>query len=268
MERFCTHDRLKEMAHTLDTNMNKAFNQICTWFAPKNKVFAGSGSLHNHIAFAVGINSLGVEVFFKRLLKKLGIAISDNVAYYLQLKEKNRVKRLAKVKTREAKVNKNKRKHDKMAEHTKVAKKERHKREGTYRRGMNLDDPIGDEDGGEKATEKNTKRTLFCEYCGLSGHSTKRSKKCTAKDSVVRRFNKQDGKLLSANRNAPGADAEPEALTAEALLAREDCDAMDSLPFDAEYDSEPDTLLLSMMLEDGADSDDDSDGVHVVGGTL
>jgi hypothetical protein len=48
-----------EMGHTLDTNMNEAFNQICTWFAPKNKVFAGTGSLHNRIAMAVSINSLG-----------------------------------------------------------------------------------------------------------------------------------------------------------------------------------------------------------------
>jgi hypothetical protein len=42
---------LIEMAHSLDTNLNKAFNQICTWYAPKNKVFAGSYSLHNRIAF-------------------------------------------------------------------------------------------------------------------------------------------------------------------------------------------------------------------------
>jgi hypothetical protein len=34
MEQFCTQERLNEMAHTLDTNMNEAFNQICTWFAP------------------------------------------------------------------------------------------------------------------------------------------------------------------------------------------------------------------------------------------
>jgi hypothetical protein len=37
---FITQEDLKEMAHSLDTNMNEAFNQICTWFAPtKNKVF-------------------------------------------------------------------------------------------------------------------------------------------------------------------------------------------------------------------------------------
>ena len=64
IERFVTYDRLVEMAHGLDTNMNEAFNQICTWFAPKNKVFAGTGSLPNCISMAVGINSLGFEIYF------------------------------------------------------------------------------------------------------------------------------------------------------------------------------------------------------------
>jgi hypothetical protein len=76
--RFVTQERLNEMAHNLDTNLNEAFNNICTWFAPKNKVFAGTGSLTNRISFAVGINSIGIDVFFKRLFKKLGIAITDN----------------------------------------------------------------------------------------------------------------------------------------------------------------------------------------------
>ena len=66
-ERFVTKDKLVEMAHGLDTNMNKAFNQICTWFAPKNKVYASAYSLHNRIAFAVGINSMGLLEYFKRL---------------------------------------------------------------------------------------------------------------------------------------------------------------------------------------------------------
>jgi hypothetical protein len=126
MSRFVTHERLSEMAHTLDTNMNEAFNQICTWFAPKNKVFAGTGSLHNRIGFAVGINSIGLEMFFRRLFKMMGVPLTDNVAYYLHLKEKTRVKRLAKLKTKEAKLKKNKRKYDKLAEHTLIAKKELH----------------------------------------------------------------------------------------------------------------------------------------------
>jgi hypothetical protein len=179
--RFVMDDRLIEMAHTLDTNMNKAFNQICTWFAPKNKVFAGSYSLHNRFSFAVGINSLGVLEFFKRLFRRLGITMTDNVVHYLKI---------AKVKTSTAKKEKNKRKYEKLKEHTKKAKLERHKRQGTYRKGMNLDDPIedvgnkednGDDDAGRKlAAKKQKKLTGYCEYCGQKGHLQKRSKKCQA----------------------------------------------------------------------------------------
>jgi hypothetical protein len=42
----------------------------CTWFAPKNKVYAGSGSLQNRIAMAVGITSMGVLDFYKKLFAR------------------------------------------------------------------------------------------------------------------------------------------------------------------------------------------------------
>jgi hypothetical protein len=98
IECFITLDKLIEMAHGLDTNMNEAFNQICTWYSPKNKVFAGTGSLANRISFAVGINSVGIHVFFKRwLFISLGITMTTNVHHFLKLKERKRRKRLANV---------------------------------------------------------------------------------------------------------------------------------------------------------------------------
>jgi hypothetical protein len=259
VSRFVTIDRLKEMAHSLDTNMNEAFNQICTWFAPKNKVFAGTGSLSNRIALAVGINSLGVEIFFQRLFKAMGVPITPNVAYYLQLKEKNRVKRLAKLKTKDAKLKKNKRKYDKLAEDTLIAKKELHKRMGTYRRGMNLDEPEDPVAPAAKRTKTPTgPAAKFCVYCGRKDHLTRRSKKCTAQSSNVKRFNRMDGSLVSTNSTDP-ATIELQQQIETATLAREDCERMDSLPFDAEYDSEQD-LPVPFFDEDG-DSDDESVGI-------
>ena len=235
MSRFITPEQLNDMEHSLDTNMNEAFNQICTWFAPKNKVFAGTGSLPNRISLAVGINSLGVEVYFKRLFKKMGIPLTDNVEYYLRLKERTRVNRLQKLKTCEAKIKKNKRKYNKLAEHTKIAKKELLKREGMYRRGMNLDDPFGNDAVKPAAKKTKGSSAKFCEYCGHSDHLTRRSAKCTAKLSSVKRYNKDDGRLLLQNPLLRiGATAEPDDSVSAALLAREDCDHMDSLPFDAE----------------------------------
>ena len=80
--------------------------------------------------------SIGVELFFKRLFKKMGIELTDNVAYYLHTKEKIRVRRLDMIKTRSAKQKKNKRKYDKLQEATRQAKKEFLKREGAYQKGM------------------------------------------------------------------------------------------------------------------------------------
>jgi hypothetical protein len=76
---FITMDKLLEMDHGLDTNQNEAFNSLCTWFAPKNKVSAGSGSLQNRIACAVGISSMGIIAFYKKLFRKMGITVTDNV---------------------------------------------------------------------------------------------------------------------------------------------------------------------------------------------
>jgi hypothetical protein len=65
--------------------MNEAFNNVCTWFSPKNKVFCGTGSLPNRICFAVSINSVGVDVFFSRLYEKLGIV--QQVLWFLSTNE-------------------------------------------------------------------------------------------------------------------------------------------------------------------------------------
>jgi hypothetical protein len=68
--RFVTMDKLQEIAHNMETNMNEGFNNICTWFVPKNKVYAGTVSLPNRIALAVCINSMvGVMPFYTKLFR-------------------------------------------------------------------------------------------------------------------------------------------------------------------------------------------------------
>jgi hypothetical protein len=246
--RFITHDRLEEMAHTLDTNMNEAFNNICTWFAPKNKVFAGTGSLNTRIALAVGINSLGVEVFFKRLFKKLGLPLTPNVAYYLSLKEKNRNKRLQKVKTRESKLKKNKGKNALLAKNTLIAKIERRKREGTYRKGMNLDDPEEEELVAMDRPQKkktNSSAAKYCEYCGVKGHVTQRSSKCKTKESTVKKYRQKDGSLLTEPPTAGSDD--------EVQLEAEDCEELDARPFDFEYESDTGSQFITPYCAGGAD---------------
>jgi hypothetical protein len=236
VEKYCTKDKLLDMAHSLDTNMNEAFNQICTWFAPKNKVYAGTGSLHNRIAFAVGINSIGIDAFFHRLFKKLGIPVTNNVAYYLKTKEKHRALRLEKIRTPAYKLHKNKKKMALLAENTLIAKKERHQRAGTYRKGMNLDDPIDEEVAAANAAarelKKKRKAENHCEYCGQNGHATRRSKKCSAKTESVKKY-RRDGTLLADPPLPIEAISKPS--NDDDL---DECSVMDGLPWDTEYTSD------------------------------
>jgi hypothetical protein len=271
------------MAHGLDTNMNEAFNNICTWFAPKNKVFAGAYSLHNRISFAVGINSVGVLQYFTRLYRKLGITMTENVVHYLTKKEDKRARKLAKVKTADAKKEKNKRKHDKLNKDVQVAKMELHKRQGTYRKGMNLDDPYGDE--GAAAARPPAKRqkasTGFCEWCGKKSHLTKASKKCIffqMKDAP-RKYRKIDGTLLSGPPQlvapigqANALEDEEDPMVESALLFGNmddgaDCDDFDRqplIPMPGEVGFDADLFLATDTAGEG--DDDSVDVLGVAGG--
>jgi hypothetical protein len=180
--RFVTMDKLEEIAHDMDTNMNEGFNNICTWFAPNNKVYAGTVSLPNRIALAVCINSMGVMPFYTKLFHRLGITMTENVDHYLQVKETQRMKQIERGKSKEGKKKRSQMKYDRLKQATVTTKMERHKRAGTYRKGMNMDDPYGELLNGKEVDERKTaaKRKapsalgLFCEWCGSNDHRTKR----------------------------------------------------------------------------------------------
>jgi hypothetical protein len=265
MSRFISIDKLEEMAHDMDTNMNEAFNNICTWFSPKNKVFAGSGSLNNRIALAVGINSIGVLPFYSRLFHKLGIVMTENVEHYLRNKEVARINHIATGKTSLAKKEKNKLKYLKLKEHTRIAKIEFHKRAGTYRKGMNVDDPFGELLNGKEAvvtggnaatttsgTNKRKNRDAeFCEWCGKNSHLTKRHRLCDATPDAVKKFRKQDGSSLAV----PQAAALVAAPTGHSASdeERQECDLLDSLPWDTQFDSDDDESMAAFLLGDDDD---------------
>jgi hypothetical protein len=214
--RFVTFDRLAEVAHGMDTQVNESFNNTVSWFAPKNKVYCGTWSLTNRVGLAPGINSVGLEAYFTRLFTLLGIDLTPNVQHFLNVKDRNRQKRLAKIKTRDAKKERMKSKFDKLKLDEVVARKERSKRDGTYRSGQNMMDDIGDDDqqANRQQQKKPRKNVVICPHCGRKGHSTTRSKKCahyqeqppvdtTAATGAPRRMEHING---TAEWNADAAD--------------------------------------------------------------
>jgi hypothetical protein len=248
LSRFTTLDRLKEVAHGMDTQVNEGFNNTVSWFAPKNKVYCGSPSLANRVGIAIGINMLGLHEYFKRLFKSLGIVMTDNVTYFLQAKQKHRFNRLTKNKTSGAKKLRNKRKHDQLANDTALATVARRKKEGTYESGQNMKDD-GDDEQQEQDDAANQRRqrtaavrNKVCPLCGKKGHSTARSSSCT------------HYKGSKATVAPVQEDAFAAALHDDVILranAAADMDSYDAMPLDGGDD---DDIF-------GSDGEDDGEGI-------
>jgi hypothetical protein len=183
LERFITLERLKEVAHGMDTQVNESFNNTASWFAPKNKVYCGTSSLTNRICVALGVNSLGLLAYFKRLFAKLGIMMTKNVLYYLMMKDRTRNSRLERIKSKAKKTERIQKKNDALRRDEATARKERKKREGTYKSGINMQGNNGytqeEIDEAQAPPSNKRKRTVAtCPHCQLQGHSTRRSRKC------------------------------------------------------------------------------------------
>jgi hypothetical protein len=153
--------------------------------APKNKVYCGSCSLSNRLCIAVGINSIGLVRYYTRLYKAMGITITPNVMHFLQVKEGARTRRSKKCKEAETKKKRNERKMEACRKDERQAHVDRAKKEGTYQKGMNMDEDGVDgymaEDLQQKQPARKKRKTnnnVVCMHCGLTGHTTTRSRMC------------------------------------------------------------------------------------------
>jgi hypothetical protein len=278
--RFITLERLLEVSHGLDTQVNESFNQSASWFAPKNKVYCSSMSLTNRLSMAIGINTLGVAEYFQRLFVSLGIIMTDDVRHYLTVKERARLKQLEKCKTKEQKKNRLKRKFLAATNDEAKAKKERATRAGTYKSGMNMADGTVDgytlddlklaameqEPNNNNNKQKNaaTRKNLVCPHCGRKGHATTHSKQClhhngAPKDiPAIAAGNNDDDMMEDNNMVGPIATAARNSLA----QAVRDMDNYDSYPL---TEDPPSDISLSAFEDAGTWDTDDEDPAALSG---
>ena len=157
-------------------------NQSFTKYAPKGRDYSKSGSLFRRICAAVGVNSVGLSVYFACVFKSIGcdssptqqttfFATRDRLnAYHYDLKCKPSVKRKrSEAKTKEM---------AEQAKETASSKKKGH----DYGAGIGLAIAMGDdEESGppNTATTATRKETLkTCAKCGGKDHQRTTSKKC------------------------------------------------------------------------------------------
>ena len=121
---FSTLEKLKEIAHGMDTQVNESLNNTISWLAPKNKTYSGTNSLKNRIDIAVSINSLGYDVYFEMLFEELGIDMTPSSKKYFDEREKQRHNHASSQKTTTAKKKRNKKLYEKLRAHTEKTKKD------------------------------------------------------------------------------------------------------------------------------------------------
>jgi hypothetical protein len=261
VERFVTIDRLKEVAHGMDTQVNESFNNTFSWLAPKNKVYCGSQSLRNRLSIGIGINALGHPSYFTRLYKTLGIVMTENVQNFLDMKESRRTKRIQKVKLIESKKQRRRLKFDKQKRDEATATKERDKRDGTYKTAQNMediveDDPAATGEGGTSTTATNKKiAARVCRHCGKKGHTTTRSKHCSLHPSNVAR---QAGVPTGAAAAAPPTAAELNDIASAFDSEVEEMDDLYCKPITDDTPSDED-VSISQFQDCGTWSDNEDD---------
>mgnify|MGYP000532148467 CR=1 FL=1 len=138
IERFVSKDALKEVSHGMDTNANESFNNIVAWIAPKNKTHSKSESLKNRIGVALGINCLGLLGYYQLLFTRLGLTMTPPMLHYLRQSNNIRAKRIAKSKTAAGKKIRVQKYQLNLLRKTVIAKREKMRRDGSYRPGMGM----------------------------------------------------------------------------------------------------------------------------------
>jgi hypothetical protein len=240
--RYLTFDKLKDMiSYGMDTQVNESFNNTFSWFAPKNKLYCASASLSNRLSLAIGIHSIGLVRYWTRCFKAFGISVTPAITHFLEAKQSVRSRKHAKSKTTRAKKERMQHRYDRMKVDEADARMARAKREGTYQKGMNMQEFGADgytEDElralaasrpAKKARTSAQQMDITCKHCGGKGHSTTRSAKCAKykQPTVVLQeiqplvLPGQDAELLRIDAAADVLALDMLALREEDILAQE-----------------------------------------------
>jgi hypothetical protein len=176
----------------------------------------------------------------------MGITITPNVMHFLQVKEGARTRRSKKCKEAETKKKRNERKMEACRKDERQAHVDRAKKEGTYRKGMNMDgdgvDGYTAEDLQQKQPARKKRKTnnnVVCMHCRLTGHTTTRSRMCLKNKGnlATTGIPQQPAAVLSEHvRDEQEGDADD--IEQLMLDAAADTDRMDSFPLVPDEDEE------------------------------
>ena len=81
---FKQPERLAKLLHLNDTQLNEAMNQSFSKYVPQNKTFSTTMLLNNCIVIAIGIQNYGHHRYWKEVLIKLGMKMTETLSSHLK----------------------------------------------------------------------------------------------------------------------------------------------------------------------------------------
>ena len=183
-EFFTTDEKLLEMLHWHNTQLNESLNMRLVELAPKHKNYSRTKSLDYKVAMVAGHHNLGMIAYYTSVFKELNLDMDDSLMAWFRKKDymKDRKKLndcRPEVKARRRFKFEAKLKEDLYKESTAGPK------DGTYKSGVALA-----KDASNKKRKSKGKKRDFCDCKGMKPHKNKNSKFCLyGKNATMTRIN-------------------------------------------------------------------------------
>ena len=83
-EPFFTDEKLEEMRHTFETQVNESLNVAIMMLAPKHKTYSKSMSLQNRVMIGAGVKNCGFGGYWAAVFDQLGIEVTSSTAVFFE----------------------------------------------------------------------------------------------------------------------------------------------------------------------------------------
>jgi hypothetical protein len=212
-DKFCTDDWLKDLWHDVHSNKCESLNGFLTKFLPKKKYFCRSMAISGRTHLAITIDSIGYEKTYSELFNRLGLKYTSVTRKHHQQLNAAREYHAKRGKLIHVKKRRSKMKNEKLKSGKEKLAKDR-ANDLYYETGMA--GPLAFMGLEPPPPKRVIKKKDPCEYCGLTGHTTRRAKAClfsTKKDSIhYREENNRKEKIAKPDTRMVGA---PKVITEE-----------------------------------------------------
>jgi hypothetical protein len=188
-EKFCTDEWLRDLWHDVHSNKCESLNSFLIKFLPKRNLFCRSMVISGRTHLALTIDSIGYEKTYSELFNRLGLKYTDVTRRHHQQLDAERAYHAKRVKRISVKKKRSQMKNEKLREGKEKLAKDR-ANDLYYETGMA--GPLAFM-GLELPPAKKVKKVKeTCDYCGLTGHTTKRSKACLFSTKTESKHYKED----------------------------------------------------------------------------